>query len=276
MSSTTTTDRLLEVSASKFDRLLEGRVVAISGGAQGLGLSAAHCLAAHGARVFLLDIDTEKAQAAAKAIESNVEHIGLRCDVTNEEERAEAIEAVYRIGGRMDVLVNNAGVQYHSDAESIEQDRWRQLMAVNLDAVMFLSQAAARIMIQQKSGSIVNISSLSAMFGLPGRVAYTTSKTALLGLTRNLAVDWAKHQIRVNAVCPGYHHTPLLDEYVKRGVLDPESIRRRIPMGRLGEPEEVGQAVLFLASDLSSYVTGQHIVVDGGYSVYGAPDEVGT
>jgi NAD(P)-dependent dehydrogenase (short-subunit alcohol dehydrogenase family) len=262
-----------EISAPKSSRLLEGRVVAISGGAQGLGLSTAQCMASHGAKVFLLDIDAEKAQAAAKTIVSDVEHIALRCDVTDEADRAEAIEAVHRIGGRIDVLVNNAGVQYHSNAEAIEPDRWRQLMAVNLDAVMFLSQAAARIMIQQQSGSIINIASLSAMFGLPGRVAYTTSKTALLGLTRNLAVDWAKHKIRVNAVCPGYHSTPLFEEYVQRGVLDPERICRRIPMGRLGKPEEVGQTVTFLASELSSYITGQQIFVDGGYSVYGASDE---
>ncbi|MCC7476780.1 MAG: glucose 1-dehydrogenase [Pirellulales bacterium] len=253
--------------------MLAGRVAAVTGGASGLGLSTARCLASHGASVFLLDLDADQAREAAQTVGSAVEHHGIRCDVTQEEDRRTALEQVVHIAGRLDILVNNAGIQYHASAEAIEPDRWRQLMAVNLDAVMFLSQSAARYMIPQKSGSIINIASLNALFGMPGRVAYTTSKTALLGLTRNLAVDWGKYGIRVNAVCPGYHQTPMLEEYVRRGVLDPERIRRRIPFGRIGLPSDVGDAVVFFASDLSSYVTGQHLVVDGGYSVFGAPSE---
>jgi len=256
--------------------MLAGRVAVVSGGASGLGLSTARCLASHGARVFLLDIDTEAVRAAAQTVGSTIEHHGIRCDVTLEGERNTAMEQVFHIGGRLDILVNNAGIQYHADAESIQQDRWRQLMAVNLDAVMFLSQSAARYMIPQNSGSIINIGSLNSFFGMPGRIAYTTSKTALLGLTRNLAVDWGKHHIRVNTVCPGYHHTPMFDEYVQRGVLDPERIRRRIPFGRIGLPTDVGDAVVYFASDLSGYVTGQHLVVDGGYSVFGASNEAST
>ncbi len=244
----------------------------VTGGAQGLGLAVARCLAVQGARVALLDLDEGKAREAAAAL-PGTGHIGLHGDVTDARERGEAVAAVRATLGRIDVLVNNAGVQFHAVAEEIDEARWRRLFDVNVHGMMFMSQEVGRVMLGQGSGSIVNIGSISSLLAMPRRGAYVASKTAVLGITRALAVDWAGRGVRVNAVCPGYHHTPLLDAYIARGDLDAEVIRKRIPMGRLGATEDVGNAVVFFASALSSYVTGQYLMVDGGYTTFGAPEE---
>ncbi len=244
----------------------------VTGGAQGLGLAAARCLAVHGARVALLDLDEEKARAAAAALPGDG-HIGVRGDVTDADERRAAVAAVRAVLGRIDALVNNAGVQFHAAAEEIDEARWRRLFDVNVHGMMFMSQEVGRVMLEQGSGSIINIGSISSLLAMPRRGAYVAAKTAVLGITRALAVDWAGRGVRVNAVCPGYHHTALLDEYIARGDLDAEVIRKRIPMGRLGAIEDVGNAIVFFASPLSSYVTGQYLMVDGGYTTFGAPEE---
>jgi len=244
----------------------------VTGGAQGLGLAAARCLAVHGARVALLDLDEEKAREAAAALPGDG-HIGVRGDVTDAGERRAAVAVVRATLGRIDALVNNAGVQFHAAAEEIDEARWRRLFDVNVHGMMFMSQEVGRVMLEQGSGSIINIGSISSLLAMPRRGAYVAAKTAVLGITRALAVDWAGRGVRVNAVCPGYHHTPLLDEYIARGDLDGEVIRKRIPMGRLGATEDVGNAIVFFASPLSSYVTGQYLMVDGGYTTFGAPEE---
>lgn len=252
--------------------LLQDRSAIITGGAQGLGLAIASNLAAHGARVFLLDLQEELARTAASSLTGDG-HGGMYCDVTNAQSRAEAVAAVQTQAGHIDILVNNAGIQYHSAAEEMDEERWMQVFNVNVHAMMFMSRDTARVMLAQGRGSIINIGSISSVLAMPRRSVYVTTKTAVLGLTRTLAVEWAQRGIRVNAIGPGYHRTPLFEAYAQRGAINEERIRRRIPMGRLGTPDDVGRAALFFASDLSEYVTGQFLMVDGGYTVFGAPED---
>lgn len=251
---------------------LQGKTTLITGGAQGLGLGTAQVLAKAGARVILLDLQEQKAQTAAASLAGEA-HLAFGCDVTDAQSRQTALEAVKAYSPRIDILVNNAGIQYHTAAEEVDEMQWYRIMEINLHAVMFMSREVGRLMLAQGSGAIINIGSIASVVAMPRRAPYTTTKTALLGLTRALAVEWAGRGVRVNAVCPGYHETALFREYVERGVLDVERIKKRIPMGRLGTVEDVGKAVLFFASDLSAYVTGQYILIDGGYTAFGAPED---
>jgi NAD(P)-dependent dehydrogenase (short-subunit alcohol dehydrogenase family) len=252
--------------------LLRDRTAIVTGGAQGLGLAVANNLAACGARVFLLDLQEEQAHSAALSLPGNG-HGGVYCDVTDARSRLTAIAAVQAQAVHIDILVNNAGIQYHSAAEEMDEVRWMQVFNVNVHAMMFMSRDVAHGMLAQQHGSIINIGSISSILAMPRRSVYVTTKAAVLGLTRTLAVEWAQRGVRVNAIGPGYHRTPLFEEYARRGAIDEERIRRRIPMGRLGTPDDIGRAAIFFASDLSEYVTGQFLMVDGGYTVFGAPED---
>jgi NAD(P)-dependent dehydrogenase (short-subunit alcohol dehydrogenase family) len=251
---------------------LIGKNAIITGGAQGLGYGTAQVLADAGARIFVFDLQEDKAQEAAASLPGEG-HQAFALDITDAESRQAAIQVVHQQVGNIDVLVNNAGIQYHSPAEDIDEEQWHHLFNVNLHSVMFMSRDVGRVMLANRGGSIINIGSIVSVTAMPRRAPYTTAKTAILGLTKTLAVEWASRGIRVNAVCPGYHETALLQEYVQRGVLDVERIKKRIPMGRLGTIEDVGKAVLFFACDLSSYVTGQYLLIDGGYTSFGATED---
>lgn len=265
----------LDSAVTGADDLLElkGKNAIITGGAQGLGLAIARQLAAVGVRIFVFDLQKEKAVAAAAALPGS-EHLGLRCDITAGNERREAIGAVLARTPYVDILVNNAGVQHHAAAEEMDEDQWRHVFEVNIHGMMLMSRDVGSHMLARGSGSIVNIGSIASLFGMPRRSVYVTTKTAVLGLTRALATEWAGRGVRVNAVGPGYHYTPLFEEYVRRGAIDEAQIKGRIPMGHLGTPDDVGRAVLFFASALSRYVTGQFLMVDGGYTAYGAPEDL--
>lgn len=253
-------------------QLLTGLNAIVTGGGQGLGLATAVSLSQFGARVFILDLSLEKATVAAASLPGSG-HAGFQCDVTNTEDRQRTVDEIVFAYQHIDVLVNNAGIQYHTPAEDLEEDDWRRLFEVNVHAMMFMSRDVGRVMLQQQSGCIINIGSISSILGMPKRSIYVATKTAVLGITRALAVEWASAGIRVNAIGPGYHRTPLFEEYAQRGVIDETRICKRIPMGRLGEAEDVGKAIVFFASPLSSYITGQFLMVDGGYTVFGAPED---
>lgn len=253
--------------------LVDGLVAVVTGGAQGLGYGAARMLAAHGARVFLVDVDLDKARTSAIELPGDRGHTAIRCDVTDEAQCRAAIRRVSDDSGRLDVLVNNAGIQYHSEAEAMDETRWRRVFDVNIHGMMLMSREAGRVMLAQGSGSIINVGSIASIQAMPRRLAYTTTKTAVVGLTRGLAVEWAGRGVRVNAVGPGYHWTPLVEEYIRKGALDEERIRKRIPMGRFGTIDDVARAILFFASPLSGYVTGQLLMVDGGWTTFGAPED---
>lgn len=257
--------------------LLAGLTAVVTGGSQGLGLATVQALASHGARIFILDLKEAQAHQAAAALpitaHTSGEHGAFLCDVRKDQDRKAAIQTIIERSGRIDVLVNNAGIQYHAPGEAIDEEKWRDLFETNVHAVMFMSRDVAPYMLKQGSGSIINIGSLLSVLGMPRRTAYGASKTAVIGITRSLGVEWAGRGLRVNAICPGYHKTPLLQEYIDKGLVDEERIRTRIPMGRLGPMEAIGNAAVFLASPLSSYITGQYLLVDGGYSTFGAPED---
>lgn len=252
--------------------LLEGKVAIVTGGAQGLGAAISENFSSHGCKVVILDLNGEKANEKANSLDGD-NHLGIQCDVTNSEDRIKAIEQILEVYGKIDVLVNNAGIQYHSAIEDLDEEKWRDVFRVNIDAMMFMSRDVGKVMLKQGDGSIINIGSISSILAMPKRISYVATKTAVLGLTRTLAVEWAQRGVRANAIGPGYHTTPLFQKYVDNGAIDCEKVRKRIPAGVLGSPDDIGKAAVFFASDLSSYVTGQFLMVDGGYTVFGAPGE---
>ena len=251
---------------------LSGKTAIVTGGAQGLGFGSATWLAKAGARIAILDRNEPAAIAAAASLPGEG-HIALCCDVTVAKDRTHAIAVVHQTFGAIDTLVNNAGITYIAAAEEIDEDQWRNVFDTNIHAMMFMSRDVGRIMLQQRSGSIINIGSITSLLAMPGRGAYVTTKTAVIGLTRVLASEWAARGIRVNAIGPGYHKTKLLQEYIDNGLVVEEKIRLRIPAGRLGSIDDIGKAAVFFASPLSEYVTGQFLMVDGGYTTFGAPGD---
>jgi NAD(P)-dependent dehydrogenase (short-subunit alcohol dehydrogenase family) len=259
-------------SNAKSYPLLQGANAIITGGVQGLGYAIARRFAECGARLFLFDLQGEKAEEAARQLPGQ-NHVAIQCDITDPAQREQAIGRTVGIGQRIDILVNNAGIQYHSPLENIEADKWYRLVEVNLNAILFMSQAVGKVMISQHSGCIINISSIAGLVGMPRHAPYVTAKTGLLGLTRALAVEWAGHGIRANAICPGYFATPMLQEYIERGMISEREIVRHIPMGKLGSLDAVGDGAVFLASPLAEYITGYTLVIDGGWTAFGAPED---
>lgn len=243
--------------------------VLVTGGAAGIGLAIARAFAARRGRVAILDVDG--AEAAARAAELGPRHLGFAGDVTDEAAVTAVIaEADAALGG-LDVLVNNAGVG-DNPVPTLDQDlaRFRKVLSVHLDGAFLASREAARHMLPRRRGAIVNIASIAALGGLPRRNAYGAAKAGIAAMTRAMACEWAPSGIRVNAVAPGYVATELVRKLADAGGLDLAAIRRRIPMGALGAPEAIADAVVFLASDAARYITGATLPVDGGWSAFGA------
>jgi NAD(P)-dependent dehydrogenase (short-subunit alcohol dehydrogenase family) len=247
---------------------LAGKVCIITGAGSGIGRASALLFAAEGGRIVAADIDAASARETADAIGGDA--FARRADVTDEEDtKALAAEVLERFG-RVDVLFNNAGISGVGDVEETTLAQWEQVMRVNVRGVFLMSRAVAPIMIEQKAGSIVNMSSAIAETGLARRVSYAASKGAVLALTKSMQVDLAGHGVRVNALLPGTIMTPFVERYLRESYADPEegrrSIRSRQLTADLGAAEDVAQAALFLASDESRFVLGSGLAVDGGLS----------
>lgn len=242
------------------------KTVLITGGASGMGAASAREFAAAGARVFIVDRNGPLALQVAAEIGAPDPIIG---DVSDSDFCRQAVTIVLDRYGRLDVLVNCAGIIHRAGAEGTSDEQWRRVMAVNVDGVFYMSRAAVGPMKKQGGGAIVNFGSIWGDVGAAGVLAYCTSKGAVHNLTRALALDHVKDGIRINAVCPGEVNTPMLAS--GRPVPPtPEDLRKLgeavVPMGRLAEPIEIARVVLFLASDDASYMTGSLVTVDAGYT----------
>jgi 3-oxoacyl-[acyl-carrier protein] reductase len=242
------------------ESLLDQRVAVVTGAGQGIGREIARSLTGHGARVVLADIDAELVAKAANEIGA----IGVACDVTSEEQVSNLVAEALRNFGRLDVFVNNAGITRDASLKKMAVADFDIVIAVHLRGTWLGVRAAAAVMREQRSGSIINMSSLSGKSGNPGQTNYSAAKAGMVGLTKAAAKEVAHHNVRVNAIQPGLIRTPMT------AAMPPEVFAEReaaIPMRRAGEPAEVAGAVVFLASDLSSYVTGAVIEVGGGRNI---------
>ncbi len=248
---------------------LSGKVAVVTGGSRGLGLQMAEALGEMGARVAITARKQDELdEAAAHLTGLGVECLTAAGDLSRPDAIPDLLERIVAGLGPVDVLVNNAGTSWGAPAEEHPADAWRKVMALNLDATFFLCQAVARrCMIPRRRGKIVNVSSIAGLSGNPPDVqtaAYNASKAAVLNLTRALAAEWGRHGINVNGLAPGFFPSKL-----SRGLLSriEQEVIARTPLGRLGGEEDLKGAVVFLASEASRHVTGQSIVIDGGYSV---------
>lgn len=244
---------------------LAGRTALVTGAGRGLGRGMALGLAEAGADVVLAGRTVETLESVAREIGAlGREALPVVADVTSPADQDQLVRLAMGRFGRIDVLVNNAGATFRTPSEDYPEEQWDRVMNVNLKGPFQLMQQVGRVMIAQGGGSIINVGSLIAVIGMPNIPAYAASKAGIEELTRCLAVEWAKHHIRVNAITPGYFRTDMtagLDQDPDRG----PKIALRIPMKRWGEPADLKGVVVFLASDASAYVTGVSIPVDGGW-----------
>jgi NAD(P)-dependent dehydrogenase (short-subunit alcohol dehydrogenase family) len=246
-------------------------VAVVTGGAKGIGMAVSLCLARSGYDVVVTGRGSAALDEACALIQSEVAGAGpvaLRMDVRNSDD-IDAGFAVIRELGPLRVLVNCAGVIVRKPAQSISDDEWNTVIDTDLSGVLKCCRAAYPLMIAAGSGAIVNVSSIAAFVGLSERVAYTAAKAGVEGITRTLALEWANHSIRVNSVAPGWTMTEMVAAGIASGKLDRGALISRTPMGRLAEPGEIADAVSYLVSPQAGFITGQTLVVDGGYSING-------
>ncbi len=247
---------------------LAGEIAVVVGGSQGIGEAIARALAAEGARVAVTSRDGSVAQRVAASL--GPEHLGVALDVRSTSSVDAAAAAVTSALGVPTILVNNAGINHIGPAETFPDGEWDDVLDVNLTGVFRSCRAFGRLMLEAGRGSIVNISSLSASMGLPGRAPYAASKAGVVGLTHTLGAEWAGRGVRVNAVLPGPVRTPMVADAIARGVLNEQEIVERTPAGRLGMPEDVAGAVVLLCLPGAEFITAQTVAVDGGYTRYGS------
>lgn len=240
----------------------EGKVVLVTGSAQGIGRAVIQAFSREGAIVVLNDLNEEALeQATADQAAAGAECLGIRADTSKKDEVERMFGRIIEETGRLDVLVNNAGVTRDAFLHKMTEEQWRQVIDVNLTGVFFCLQAAANTMRKAGGGTIINISS-DARFGNPGQANYSAAKEGIIGLTRTAAKELAPHKVRVNAVSPGPIDTPMLQAVPEKAL---QAFLKAIPMGRAGSVDELSRLIVFLASWRSSYITGQVINCDGGW-----------
>ena len=238
---------------------LGGKVAVVTGGSRGIGLAIAQALAGAGARVAVLARDGARAQEAAQGLGGGAQ--GFACDVSDAAQAETTLGTVDKALGPVDILVNNAGITRDNLLFRIAEDDWDQVLDTNLKGAFLMTKLAARGMIKRRWGRVVSITSVVGLTGNKGQSNYAASKAGLIGFTKAVAKELASRNVLVNAVAPGY-----IDTEMTRGIAEEakQALQAAIPLGRLGQGADVAAAVLFLASDLASYITGQVLVVDGG------------
>ncbi len=246
---------------------LTGQRALITGSSQGIGLALARGLAEHGAEVVLNGRDRRKLDDAARGLaEAGAQVSACDFDVTDADAVKRGVDAIESDVGPIDILINNAGMQFRSPLEEFPADRWEQLLKTNISSAFYVGQAVARHMIDRGRGKIVNIASVQSELARPGIAPYTATKGAVKNLTRGMATDWAKYGLQINALAPGYFKTPLNQALVD----NPEFtawLDKRTPAGRWGDVEELVGAAVFLSSKASSFVNGHTLYVDGGITI---------
>lgn len=240
---------------------LQGKVAIITGGASGIGAATARLFVEEGAKVVLVDLNVEKGKAFEAELKAqNAEALFVKANITSEEEVQNIYKETIAAFGKVDIVFNNAGIGRVTPTEELEYAEWRNTVNVDLDGVFLVARDAIREMLKSGGGTIVNTASMYGWVGSPGSAAYNAAKGGVINLTRSLALEYATKNIRVNALAPGFIDTPIIPEESK------EVLRTMTPMQRLGQSEEMAKAVLFLASDDSSFMTGNVLTVDGGYT----------
>lgn len=248
---------------------LDGKTALVTGGGQGIGRAIALALAEAGANIVIMDIN----ESTSKKVAEEIRQIGrevLVCigDVSIAGDCEQAVKMIIEKWGKLDIGINNAGIDIWGDAELYQESDWDKVININLKGVFLCAQAEARVMIPKKYGKIINTASMSGhIVNRPqNQVAYNVSKAGVIHLTRALAAEWARYGIRVNSISPGYIHTPLIESEAVRNFVP--GWLKDIPLGRLGEVEDLQGAVVYLSSEASDYVTGHDLIIDGGFTLW--------
>ena len=246
---------------------MDGKVACVTGSAQGLGKASAIGLAEAGANIVIADINPEAAaKAAAEIAQLGVKTLAIETNVADQDSVDNMMEKILSEFGTIDVMFSSAGIAEGGPAEDITLEKWKKTIDVNLTGVFLTSQAAGRVMLKNKKGSIINMASMSGKIINKPQCAsdYHASKHGVVALTRAMAAEWAPHNVRVNSISPGYHMSDMAMQFQEMF----DVWKPYIPMGRLADVEEIQGLVLFLASDASTYTTGADIITDGGYSLW--------
>lgn len=241
---------------------LEGKNALITGASQGIGKAVAMGMATEGANIGIADINMESAESAAREVSAlGVKSVAIKMDISKQDEVTNAFGTFTKELGKLDVLVNNAGITKDTVLLRMKEEDWDAVLNVNLKGSFLCSKEAVKIMAKQRTGKIISISSVVAFMGNPGQANYSSSKAGLIGLTKTIAKEYAGRGIRANAIAPGFIQTAMTDvlsDTVK------EEMKKAIPLGEFGTPDDITNAAIFLASDESDYITGQIIHVNGG------------
>ncbi|WP_422122039.1 SDR family oxidoreductase [Planococcus sp. X10-3] len=245
---------------------LEGKTAIVTGGGRGLGAQIAQGFAEAGANVVVCSRKLEACEETAEFLKGlGVNALAMKCDVTNEQDVEDVVRKTVEEFGTVDILVNNSGATWGAPAEKMPLEAWQKVMNVNVTGTFLMSRAVGQVMIKQKSGKIINISSVAGLGGidpdLMDTIGYNTSKGAVITFTKDLAAKWGQHNINVNALAPGFFPTKMSEVLIERGR---EQFLKQTPLNRFGTDEDLKGAALFLASKASDYITGDVVVVDGG------------
>lgn len=256
----------MEKIFKEFD--LSGKVAVVTGASRGMGREISLALAKYGADIVVCDILLSELEQVGKEIESLGRRALVRkMDVTKIPEIQAMVDAAVNAFGHIDILVNNAGINIPQSAEDVTEEAWDRIFNINLKGAFFCAQAVGKVMIRQKKGKIINVSSQTGSVGIPLRAAYCSTKGGINQLTKVLAIEWAKHNIHVNAIAPTFVETPFTKSMFEKPGFR-EYCLENIPLGRLGQPEDVVGGVIYLASEASNLVTGHVLMIDGGWTAH--------